>query len=176
MAISLPPLDPAQINDGKEYKLPKDIPVVPIKELVIFPSMVVSVYVKNHVLLEAIQKATDNKELIGLFTQVGPLKPVPPVENLFQVGTAAAVLQIIRGTGGDAMLLVEGISRVKMGEVVASEPYIRAHVDPIKKAAEPSLEAEALARDVKELIAKVSKGGKTLPEELLISLDNLMDL
>jgi ATP-dependent Lon protease len=176
MALPLPPLDPAQINDGKEYKLPKDIPVVPIKELVIFPSMVVSVYVKNSVLLEAIQKATDNKELIGLFTQVGPLKPIPPVENLFQVGTAAAVLQIIRGTGGDAMLLVEGISRVKMGEVVATEPYIRAHVDPIKKTTEPSLEAEALARDVKELIGKVSKGGKTLPEELLISLDNLTDL
>lgn len=176
MAISLPPLDPAQINDGKEYKLARDIPIVPIKELVIFPSMVVSVYVKNMVLLEAIQKATDNKELIGLFTQVSPIKPIPPVENLYKIGTAVAVLQVIRGTGGDAMLLVEGISRVKMTEVFATEPYIRAHVEPLKKTKEPSLESEALARDVKELITKVSRGGKTLPEELLVSLDNLTDI
>jgi len=176
MAFSLPPLDPSQMNSAKEYKLPKQIPLVPVKDLVIFPSMVVSVYIKNIALLEAVQKATDNKELIGLFSQVSAFKPVPPVENLFQVGTAAAVLQVIKGKGSDAMILVEGISRVKLLETTQTEPYLKGSVEMIPKTKEANLASEALMRDVKELIVKVSRGGKTLPEELLISLDNLMDV
>lgn len=176
MAFSLPPLDPSQINDAKEYKLPKELTTVPVKDLVIFPSMVVSVYVKNPALLEAVQKACDEKVLIGLFTQVASGKAVPPVENLYEVGTAVAVLQVIKGTGSDAMLLVEGISRIRRTEVVSTEPFLQTAVKLLPKAKEPSLEAEALMRDIKELIVKVSRGGKTLPEELLIGLDHLMDV
>lgn len=175
MPISLPPIDPSQINKPGEYKLPEKIAVVPVKDLVIFPSMVVSVYVKNAALIEAIQKSLTNKELIGLFSQIAPAKTVPPLENLYKTGTAAVVLQVIKGTGNDAMILVEGISRVHIQEFAGSEPYVQAKVEVIKKGKTPSLEAEAMTRDVKDLIVKVSRGGKTLPEELLIGLDNLTD-
>ena len=107
MSLSLPPIDPNQINRKQEYKLPEKIAVVPVKDLVVFPSMVVSVYVRNNVLLEAINQAMANKELIGVFTQINPLKPAPPVDNLYTVGTAAAVLQVIKGNENDAMVLIE---------------------------------------------------------------------
>ncbi len=176
MASSLPPLDLTKLNSPQEYKLPEQIPVVPVKDLVVFPSMVVSVYVKNAELLEAIRQSMEQKELIGLFSEMSPLKSVPPVENLYRVGTAAAVLQVIKGEGADAMVLVEGINRVRIDEFMATEPYVQARVKMIPKVKEPSLEAEALMHDVKELIARVSRGGKTLPADLLIGLDNLTDV
>jgi ATP-dependent Lon protease len=173
MPLTLPNIDPAQINGADDYKLPEQLPLIPVKDLVIFPSMVVSVYIKNGALVETAQKAIANKELIGLFSQVNPLKPVPPMENLYPVGTAAAVLQVIKGTGSDAMILVEGISRIRLKATVQTEPYIVARVELIAKEEKPDLETEALMREVKELIVQVSRGGKTLPEELLTSLDNL---
>jgi ATP-dependent Lon protease len=175
MAFALPPLDPSKINNAQEYKLLEQIPVIPVKDLVVFPSMVVSVYVKSHELAEAAQKAMANKELIGLFSEINPVKAVPPLENLYKVGTAAAVLQVIKGEK-DAMVLVEGVNRIRIQEVALTEPYIQAKVSMIPKVEKPRLEAEALMRDVKELIVKVAHGGKTLPEDLLIGLDNLTDV
>lgn len=176
MASSLPPIDLTQLNSPQEYKLPEQIPVVPVKDLVVFPSMVVSVYVKNAELIESVRLAMDQKELIGLFSEISPLKSVTSTEKLYRVGTAAAVLQVIKGEGADAMVLVEGINRVRIDEFVATEPYVQARVKMIPKVKEPSLEAEALMRDVKELISRVSRGGKTLPPELLIGLENLTDV
>lgn len=175
MANSPFTIDPSQINNRDEYKLPEVLPIVPVKDLVIFPSMVVSVYVKNGPLLEAIQKSQTNKELIGLVSHINPLKPMPPVENLYRSGTAAAVLQVIKGTGNDAMILVEGISRVHLTEFPQTQPFLQAKVKIFQKNGKPTLEQEALARDVKELIVNVARGGKTLPEVLLLSLENLTD-
>ncbi len=169
------PLPIDQINGAAEYKLPEKISVVPVKDLVIFPSMVVSVYVKNGPLVEAVQKAMNEKELIGLFTQINPVKPVPPADNLYRVGTAAAVLQVIKGTGADAMVLVEGINRINFQEITQTEPYLKTSVTMVAKNHEANLEAEALMGDVKDLIVKVSKGGKTLPDELIMGLDNITD-
>lgn len=176
MASSLPPIDLTKLNGPQEYKLPERIPVVPVKDLVVFPSMVVSVYVKNAELIESVRKAMDHKELIGLFSEISPLKSMTSTDNLYRVGTAAAVLQVIKGEGTDAMVLVEGINRIRIDEFVATEPYVQARVKMIPKVKEPSLEAEALMRDVKELIARVSRGGKTLPADLLIGLENLTDV
>ncbi len=172
---SIPPIDPTEINKTSEYKLPEQIPMIPVKDLVVFPSMVVSVYVKNADLIDAAQKAMKDKELVGLITEINPMKPVPPVDNLYKVGTASAVLQVIKGTGNDAMVLVEGINRVGIQEFVATAPYLKASVKLIPKVREPSLEDEALMRDVKELVGKVSNGGKTLPQELIMGLDNITD-
>lgn len=176
MASSLPPIDLTKLNGPQEYKLPERISVVPVKDLVVFPSMVVSVYVKNAELIESVRKAMDHKELIGLFSEISPLKSMTSTDNLYRVGTAAAVLQVIKGEGPDAMVLVEGINRIRIDEFVATEPYVQARVKMIPKVKEPSLEAEALMRDVKELIARVSRGGKTLPADLLIGLENLTDV
>lgn len=176
MPLSLPQIDPSQINAPGSYKLPELILVVPVKDLVVFPSMVISVFVKNKALIEAIEKCVTSKELIGLFSEVNPLKGAPPLENLYKVGTAAAVLQVIKGNEEDAMVLVEGICRINHKEYGEITPYIRARVELIPKVKAPGLEAEALMRDVKELITKVSRSGKTLPEELLIGLDNLTDV
>jgi len=169
----MPLFDPSEINGAREYKLTEVVPVVPVKDLVIFPSMVVSVYVKEAALVAAIQKAMNDKELIGLFSQINSGKPVPPTENLYKVGTAAAVLQVIKGTGTDAMILVEGISRIRLMEIRGVEPLVEAKVELLTKDKNVSLQAEAMMRDVKDLVVKVARGGKTLPEELLIGLDNL---
>ena len=171
----MPLFDPVQINGENEYKLPGKIPIAPVKDLVVFPSMVVSIYVKDGRLIETIQQAMEHKELIGIFTQINMLKPVPPADNLYKVGIAAAVLQVVKGTTGDAMVLVEGISRIRFLETFVNESFVEANVELLPKTKEPSLEQEAMMRNVKELVIKVAHEGKSLPEELLIGLESLND-
>jgi ATP-dependent Lon protease len=176
MTPDLIPVNNPEGDQAKEYHLPKQICVIPLKDLVVFPSMVVSVYVKNGALIEAVNKAMTDKELVGVVAQQNPLKPAPPLENLYKAGTAVAVLQVIKGTSNDAMVLIEGIHRFKVTKYLQEYPYIQADIHIIQKASGTSVESEAMLQDIKELIVKTSKGGKALPDELLMGINSLSDV
>ncbi len=165
---------PADLPEAKNQKMPKELLIIPLKDLTVFPSMVVTVYVKNATMISAIIDASARKELIGLVTQRDQFKPVPPVSNLYGAGTAAAILQVIKGnTGQDAMVLVEGRSRFIIEDFIQESPFPIAHVREIKKSARAALETQAAMEELKELISKASMEGKTLPQELLISLQEM---
>jgi ATP-dependent Lon protease len=162
--------------DASEYKIPKELIIVPLKDLVVFPSMVVTVYVRNHQLIDAISQASAKKETIGVITQKDPRKPVPPMSNLHEVGTAASILQVIKGSSGDeAMVLVEGVARFKVQGFVQETPYIKAKIELIKQAGRSSLELSAMVEELKSLIRKASLEGKALPQEFLTSLETVSD-
>jgi ATP-dependent Lon protease len=168
---------PQEITEVKDFKWPKNLLVVPLKDLVVFPSMVVTVYVRNARMIAAIAEASAKKELIGLITQRDAQKSVPPVSNLYGSGTAAAILQVIKGsTADEAMVLVEGIGRFRVNKFVQEEPFLLASVNQFKKTAKPPLELSALMEEMKTLIRKASSEGKTLPDELLTGLDSITDV
>jgi len=163
-------------TDVTEYKVPKEMLVVPLKDLVVFPSMVVTVYVRNHQLIDEISQVSAKKETIGLVTQKDPRKPVPPVTNMYDVGTAASILQVIKGSSGDeAMVLVEGVARFKVQSFTQELPFLKAKVDLIKSGGKSSLELAALIEELKVLIKRASLEGKALPQEFLTTLGTISD-
>jgi ATP-dependent Lon protease len=167
----------------KDYKLPLNILIIPLRDLVVFPSMIITVYVRNEKLIDAINKASQDGELIGLITQKSSSKPVPPVENLFDVGTSASVLQVIKsGSGNDAMVLVEGISRFKVRQFTQEKPFLQANINPIAKSEDADVDLQAGAQEIKDLIARLALEGKNLPPEVITGLskihnfDDIIDL
>lgn len=168
---------PEPEDDIKNYKLPLQPVVIPLRDLVVFPSMIVTVYVRNEKMIEAVQKALDDRELICLVTQLNARKPAPPVDNLYDVGTSATVLQVIKGgTGTDAMILIEGISRVKIKSFVQDKPFIIAKIEPIVASKDNDVNLQAAVQEVKELIKKAVIEGKQLPPEVLTSLNSLQSV
>jgi ATP-dependent Lon protease len=168
---------PPDLPDPKNQKFPKEMILVPLKDLVVFPQMVVTVYVKTASLIGAIIDASARKELIGLIAQKDRLTPVPPLSNLYEVGTAAAVLQVIKGsTGAEAMVLVEGVSRFKVEKFTGEKPFPQARVSEIKKTEKGTMNMEAEVEELKELISRASMQGKTLPRELLMSLQEIKNV
>ncbi len=171
------------LPEEKNYKLPLELLIIPLKDLVVFPSMIVTVYVRDAKILEAINDASANNELIGLVTQKRNNKPVPPAENLFEVGTSGSILQVIKGTTEkDAMVLVEGISRFEVKEYTQEEPFVTAKISPIERNEEADIELRAAASEIKDLISKLAMEGKNLPPEVLTGLqkihnvDDIIDL
>lgn len=150
--------------------------MIPLKDLVIFPTMVVTVYIRNEKLIEALSEAHDKNELVGLVTQIDNNRPVPPVNNLYEIGTSASVLQIIKGgTGSDAMVLVEGISRIHIKTFIQELPYLRADIQPIERLAKKDVQIEASIEEIKGLIEKSAVQGKNIPPEVIHSLNKLED-
>lgn len=159
----------------KKHKLPKNIFILPIKEVVVFPTMIVSVYVNNPDYLSVLEQKQHDNEMIGLATYKSAEKPVPPIENLYKIGTACNVLQVIKGQSGDAMLLVEGIARFGIDKYTQEVPYLKADIKEILPTLEKSEEGDALAMEIKQQLEISSSLGKPLPDDVLINLQNITD-
>ncbi len=158
------PGDPPE--EKTSYKLPLKPIIVPLKDLVVFPTMIVSVYVRNPDLIKALEESFKKHELIGMVTQKSGKKPVPPTDNLYEIGSSATILQIIHGTKlGDAMVVVEAISRFKVKKYVQERPYLIANIEPVSAREKDNVKLLALAREVKELMRfAVSEGRQAAPE------------
>lgn len=162
-------------NREKNASLPENLFILPIKELVVFPSMVISVYVRNREFIKILDEKMNANELIGTITHKDAAKPVPPMENLYNVGTVCNILQIIKGQDDEAMVLVEGISRFSVSQFTQEKPSIEAKIDPIKPSLTKSEEGDGLALEIKKLLEVCNSLGKPLPEEILINLPNISD-
>jgi len=159
----------------EKYQLPENVFVLPIKEIVLFPTMVVSVYVKNPDYIPVLEDKMQNEELIGLVTYKNAGNTVPPTENLYKVGTACKVLQVIKGHAGDAMILVEGITRFEISKYTQEAPYLKADIKELVPTLEKSEEGDALAMEIKQQLEISSSLGKPLADDILINLQNIND-
>jgi ATP-dependent Lon protease len=161
--------------EAKDFKWPGKILVVPLKDIVVFPSMVVTVYVRNSEMISAIIDASAKKEMIGLVAQKESHKSVPPVSNLYEVGTAGSILQVIKGsTSNEAMVLVEGVQRFEVTGFPQEDPFILATYRQYAKDDGQNVETQAMVEEIKSLVRKASFEGKTLPEDLLNSLESVV--
>lgn len=156
-------------------EIPDELFILPLKEIVVFPTMVISVYVKNEEYIKKINERFSNNELIGLVAYKNPDKSVPPIDNLYKTGTACRIIQIIKGKQNDAMILVDGIERFEIVKFNKEQPFLEAKVQAIKPTLERSEEGDALAIEIRQLLEASSSFGKPLPDEVIINLQNITD-
>ncbi|MBD3156401.1 endopeptidase La [Candidatus Peregrinibacteria bacterium] len=157
------------------HDIPKELFILPIKEVVVFPTMVVSVYVKNPDYLPLLEKKRKNEEPIGLVAYKDADKQVPPTDNLYKVGTACTIIQIIKGKSNDAMVLVEGLTRCEITSYTQKKPFLKAQVETLSPTVQQSEEGDALAMEIRQLLRLSSSLGKPLPEDVVLHLDNITD-
>lgn len=167
------------LNPGpeKQYLMPKEMLIVPLKDIVVFPTMVVTVYIKDTNLIKSIEEAFEKGVMVGLLSQRDSGKPVPPVSNLYEVGTAVSILQVIKGTTGqEAMVLVEGISRFVVNDFMQLEPVVLTKIELAPAADSKDINLAAMSDEIKSLIRVAVHEGKALPQEALINLENITDI
>lgn len=161
-------------KDGN-YKLPLNLIIIPLKDLVVFPTMIINVFIRSSELIKAVETAIANKELVGLLTEKDS-KGKANKDNLYQTGTTVTVLQIIKNSDTEAMLLAEGISRFKAKKITQDKPFYRADIAPVEQADPKDIKLQASIQEIKDLIKKMSEEGKELPPEFLVQLSTLNDI
>ncbi len=163
----------------EEVTINEELPVIPLKELVIFPYLVVPLLVGRPKSVEALEEAMRTDHVVFLVAQKKQLAEdvEPAVEDLYQVGTAATILQVLRLPDGTARALVEGLARGRLVDVIHAEPFIKAKVEqlvpPVERRKEKTIELEALMRNAVNEFERAAQLGKPIPSEVIVAALNI---
>ncbi len=156
---------------------PIELPLLPLRDVVVFPHMVIPLFVGRPKSIRALELAMESDRRIMLVAQKAAAKDEPSAEDMFDVGCVSTILQLLKLPDGTVKVLVEGQQRALVGAVVDEETHFLASVAPVvpsQVAAEPS-EIEALRRAVMQQFDQYVKLNKKIPPEILSSISSIDD-
>jgi ATP-dependent Lon protease len=147
-------------------KLPTTLPVVPLRDSILFPRMVLPMAARRDGSLRALEQAVQNDKLVFLLTQRDREKHDVTPNDLYETGTVAKILQLYRTPDGGMQFIVQGLSRARVAEFKQLNPYMVAKFHIWPEEVERTTEIEALVREVTGQITRYSELGGGLPEEV----------
>ena len=158
-------------------KIPKELPVLPVRDIVVFPYMIIPLFVARTLSINAIDEALGKDRMIFLATQKDQTVEEPTPEQLYGVGTVALIMRMLKMPDGRIKILVQGVARARTEKVLQEEPFLKVQVRRMREhePAKGDLEAEALVRSVKEQMQKVATMGKVVLPDIMLVAENLDD-
>ncbi len=163
-------------SEGKEpIEIPEIIPLLPVRDIVIFNHMFLPLYVGRESSINAVDEALDKDRLILLVTQKDPNNDSPKPDDIYVIGTAAMIMKKFKLPDGRVKILIQGLVKSRIKEYVSQEPYFQVRIeqipDPVIK--EISSEFEALMRNVKEQCEKILSLKGLISTEVIEILDSV---
>ena len=158
-------------------QIPPELPVLPLRDIVIYPFMIVPLFVSRDRSIRAVEEALKNDRMILLVSQKDVNKEEPEQDDLYAVGTVAIIMRMLKLPDGRIRILIQGLSRSFVDTVVGGGEYVKAGVTPISEPLAPdnSLEVEALVRNVRGSMDRAGNLGKNISPEVLAIIANLDD-
>ncbi len=149
-----------------------ELPLVPVRDTVLYPHLMSPLTVGRERSIRAIEAAMAKDQSIVIFLQRDPETQDPVAEDLYTIGTEVAIGRMLRMPDGTTSLIGRGKSRVKLVEIVQSDPFLRARVMPIYEPTDKKLSTEALMRAVLALYEKVVHFSPNLPDDAYVAAMN----
>ena len=149
------------------------LPLLPLRDLVVFPHMVIPLFVGREQSINALEEAVDLNSPIFIVSQRDPEIEKPEVEDLYSVGTIAKIIQIYKLPDDTIKILVEGLSRAEIVDKEEKNNFFKVKVEKIKAKTVKNLEIEALMRLTIKKFEKYLKLNNKLPSEILFSIGNI---
>lgn len=157
-----------------ESKVPSQLPILPLKNTVLFPGVVIPITVGRDRSLELVRKAYENDKIIGIVTQKKAEQEDPEPEDLYEIGTVAQILKLIKMPDGSKSIVIQGKSVFKIKEYVQRDPYFLADVEQFHNIQDMSgLELDAAIRSVKETSSQIVNLSPNIPSEAAIAINNI---
>jgi len=146
-----------EVSEGEIIDVPEILPLMAIRDIVLFPSMVVPLFVGRPKSLKTVEEALSKNKLIVLSTQKNSRIENPKPEDLYKLGTIALIIKTLNLTENRLKVVVQVLSRVEIKEFLQTDPYFKVRIEPCKETEPESFtpEIEALMRSVKENIEKL---------------------
>ncbi|MEM9344085.1 MAG: endopeptidase La, partial [Pseudomonadota bacterium] len=152
-----------------EHALPS-YPVLPLRDIVVFPHMIVPLFVGRERSVKALEAVMADDKQILLSSQIDPAVDDPDEDGIYRTGVLASVLQLLKLPDGTVKVLVEGQSRVKITEFIGNESYFEAMAEQLIEEPGDDAALEALVRSVGEEFQRYAKVKKNIPEEALVAV------
>ncbi|MFA5730966.1 MAG: endopeptidase La [Acidithiobacillus sp.] len=151
------------------------VPVLPLRDVVVFPFMVIPLFVGRAKSIRALEDAMSGEKQILLVSQKNAADDDPQPENIYRIGTLATILQLLKLPDGTVKVLVEGTDRAKIVSFLPAEDSLRAQVQIVASGAANDRELEALMRSVSAQFEAYVKLNKKIPPEILSTLASMDD-
>ena len=160
-----------------QMQIPSELPVLPLRDIVIYPFMIVPLFVSRDRSIKAVDEALSQNRMILLVSQKDLDKEEPTQDDLYKIGTVAVIMRMLKLPDGRIRILVQGLSRAQVDSVSVEGDYVKAQITPIAEPAieEKSLEIEAMIRNVRGAMERAATLGKNISPEVLAIISNLED-
>ncbi len=150
--------------------LNQSYPVLPLRDIVVFPHMIVPLFVGREKSVRALEEVMQDDKQILLASQIDPTEDDPKQDGIYRSGVLANVLQLLKLPDGTVKVLVEGRRRVKITDFIRNDHYFEAHAEELTEVEGDKATVEALVRSVTEEFERYAKIKKNIPEEALAAV------
>jgi len=174
--LSVPDAEIAETKtEGQARKVPETIPLLPVRDVVIYPFMILPLFVGREKSVRAVDESLSRDRLILLVAQRDAEKEDPGADEIHSVGTVAMIMRMLKMPDGRVKVLVQGLSRARVIGVERRELYFEARIAEVPETdlVTSDVEVEALIRSVKELVSKGVALGKQISSDVVVIINNL---
>jgi ATP-dependent Lon protease len=153
--------------------IPDELPLIPLRDLLVFPNLVVPLFVGRKRSITALEEAMQQHHMVALVTQRDAETADPKAKDLYRYGCLATVMQELKLPDGTAKALVEGVMRFRIVKFTQRDPYLRVEIEPVPEGEGHGLEVEAQMRTLVADFEQAASLGKPIPQEVLLAAVNI---
>lgn len=168
---------PNDFSETEEISIPDQLPLLPVRDVVVYPYMILPLFVGREASIRAVNEALAKDRLIFLAAQREIADENPAPESIYPIGTIAMIMRMRKLPDGRVKILVQGLMKGTAVDFVQEKPFFVAKVKQIKEkaASREQVEVEAVMRTVKEQLEKVISMGRVLSPDILMVVDDITD-
>ncbi len=160
----------------QSIEIPKKLPLLPIRDIVVFPYMVLPLFVGREMSIKAIEVALEGNRMIFLTSQKDINVENPSPSDLYSVGTVGVIMRMLKLPDGRIKILVQGVARAKTVKFLTKDPFYQVEIKTFPDVpVSVNLETEALMRNVKEQIERLVSFGKVILPDIMVVIENVDD-
>src|SRR4051794_15983544 len=163
--------------DGEQVEIPQALPMLPVRDIVVFPYMIIPLFVGRDSSIKSVEEALSRSDrLILLASQKDISDEHPSPEGIYKTGTVAMIMRMRKLPDGRIKILTQGLCKANIQEFSQTNPFYEVKIDRLPDSPEVAAsESEALMRNVREQLEKVISLGKVLSPDILMVLDDIQD-
>ncbi len=168
------PLNEAESDDDDEVEIPSELPILPLRNTVLFPGVVLPITVGRDKSIKAVNEAYKAHKFVGVVAQKDSSVEDPTMKDLEDIGTIAKVVKLIKMPDGGTTVIIQGKKRFKIVSITSEDPFFKAGIEVLKE--EPTPEDEifkALSGSIKDMAAQIIQLSPNIPSEASIILKNI---
>ncbi|SHI56539.1 ATP-dependent Lon protease [Mesonia phycicola] len=171
----IPLMTPEDEEEINKEELPSVLPILPLKNTVLFPGVVIPITAGRDASIKLINEANNGDKTIGVVAQIDSSIENPEAKDLHQLGVVARILRVLKMPDGNTTVIIQGKKRFEIDEMVATEPFFKATVKAVPEV-KPAIENEeftAIIESIKDLSLQIIKDSPTIPTEASFAIKNI---
>ena len=170
------PLLTAEDEEALEKEnLPKSVPILPLRNTVLFPGVVIPISAGRDKAIKLINDANDSDKIIGVVAQIDKNIQDPSPKEIFNIGTVAQIIKVLKMPDGNLTIIIQGKKRFKIKKIISDTPYLKSEIEKIsdEKFNHKNKEFKAIIDSIKDLALQIIQENQSIPSEASFAIKNI---